>query len=182
MKKLKCDLSTASINAIVNELVSYNNSLPSKCRQFVDLLTDVGIKVAYQNVGQYRNYLMFSKTINSESTGCTAILIGQNVSRFISEWLVKNEQGQEEIKRAEVSPILMAEFGSGFRSQNAHNSTNWQGTFPGQTHAFEGSWSWKDLNGIWHYSTGESPTMPIYKAHLSMYSDIRRIARQVFGG
>ena len=59
-----------------------------------------------------------------------------------------------------------------------------QGTFPGQTHAFEDSWWYKEWDengkGEWKRGRGVTPTHPMYHAKMKMYEQIYNVARKVF--
>ena len=184
MKTIKFKLNTESINNAINELKKYRDSLPGKCQEFVDRLVSMGISVASMNTGDYTNYIEFSKEVNPEKYGATAIMKASS-ENIVRRWLTK-----EGVMEAEVSPILMAEFGSGNYASNAGSGQPnaslamqlgmGQGTFPGQTHAFDEEWHWLDLSGEWHSSSGEIPTMPVFKAFLEMENDVKMVAKEVF--
>ena len=166
-----------SIQNAINELNKYNSDLTKKCEQFVKELADVGINVGRQNCGPYTNYIVFSKQVNPSKYGCTAIFCATNTGMITAEW-----QTKDGIKTAYVNPILMEEFGSGWYAEDMFDSgVGGQGTFPGQTHAFDSQWSWKDLNGELHSSRGEKPYHPMFNAYNEMFYQIRTIARRVFG-
>jgi hypothetical protein len=84
----------------------------------------------------------------------------------------------------------MAEFGSGWEASDASGQPNaeaarrlgmGQGSFPGQTHAFDkDGWWYKDLDGEWHNTTGITPSMPMWNALIAMENDIVNVARQVY--
>jgi hypothetical protein len=178
MKKLVLKLDTKSINETINELNKYRSSLRSKSEQLVNRLLDEGIKVAYQHVGKYTGYVEFTKDVQG-GTEVVGILTGKDTQPFISTWKVKGGE-----KTAEVSGILMSEFGSGWLANVIWNVSGvGQGTFPGQTHATDpNGWFWEDLNGHKHHSIGETPQYPMYSADMTMLSQIDTIAREVFNG
>lgn len=179
-KVLKANIfSTSSIQELQKQLKDYKDSLNDKCEQFVRELADSGISVAKQNVGNYGKYITFSVKKEQSTNGCKGILLASNTGIIKSEWRTKDG-----VKTADVSPLLMAEFGSGMRAENPMDVPGvGQGTFPGGTHGKDPSgWWWMDMNGEWHHSRGVSPTMPMYHASLEMITRIQDIAKKVFGG
>ena len=90
-----------------------------------------------------------------------------------------------EKKTAVLSPILLAEFGSASYAEVLFDVEGvGQGTFPGQTHAFEDSWWYKEWDengkGEWKRGFGVTPTHPMYHAEMKMYEQVYNIARKVF--
>ena len=175
--KLQARLNQRSINHLIGELKKYGNSLESKTELFVSRLIDEGISVAYQHVGRYAGYVEFTKEIQGGKIQCVGLLIGADSKPFISTWKVKGGE-----KTAEVSGILMSEFGSGWLANVIWNVTGvGQGTFPGQTHATDaGGWWWKDEDGTKHHSIGEVPNYPMHNAEMKMLDRIDAIAKEVF--
>lgn len=177
-KTININLSESSIQNAIKELQDYKQSILNKSKQLVSELADEGIIVAKSNVGNFGKYITFTKTITESQNGCTAIILATETGQIISQW--KTSDG---IKSADVSPLLMAEFGSGFKAQNPlNNPKGGQGTFPGQTHAFDKEgWYWIDLNNELHHSYGITPTMPIYKTYKYLEEEIMSKAKEVFG-
>lgn len=178
MKKLTMTLDTNSIKNVIDELEKYRLTLEAKSEELVNRLLDEGIKVAYQHVGRYAGYVEFTKDVQGGQQ-CVGVLTGKDTQPFISTWKVK---GGERV--AEVSGILMSEFGSGWLANVIWNVSGvGQGTFPGQTHAFDPQgWYWTDQDGVKHHSKGEQPHYPMYFADMTMLSQIDSIAREVFNG
>jgi len=190
-KRITFTLSQKSIQQAMKELKAYRDSLPVKCETFVSRLAEIGISAARANVNpEYGNYITFHSEIDSPSKyGCKGLLIATQTGLVRRQWrTIGNATG---IETADVSPLLMAEFGSGARASDASGQKNasWaaevgagRGTFPGQEHAFdEGGWYWMDLDGEWHHSSGETPTMPMWNAYDQMFQSIANIAKEVFG-
>lgn len=179
MKKvIKGELSVEGIKDIQRQLEEYKKQLQSNTLKLAERLADVGIVTAKSNVGNFGKYIIFSKRIEFSEGGCKVIMYARNESEIISQW--KTSDG---IKTARVSPLLMAEFGSGKRAKNPKGINGvGQGTFPGQTHAFfdEEGWYWQDLDDVWHHSYGITPTMPMYNASLEMIRSIESVAREIF--
>lgn len=178
-RKFSTDLSVKGIMNLKKQITDYrDNLLPSRCQELVRKLAESGILVAKQNVGNFGKYITFSVKTEQNTNGCKAIMLATNTGIIHSEW-----QTKEGVKSADVSPLLMVEFGSGLRAENPMNIPGvGTGTFPGQTHAEnpEGWW-WMDLDGEWHHSYGITPKMPMYKASMEMYTRVIAIAREVFG-
>lgn len=177
LKKLTLNLSTQSVGKIIDEIDDYTKSLPKKCQIFSERLADLGIKIAYDKT--VSSGVAFIKEMENLEYGCKTLMIGKDLFKIHQQWV---KQGGE-VGEAEISPLLMSEFGSGWKAENPQNIEGFgQGTFPNQTHAFDvGGWSWFGLDNQWHHSTGIAPTMPMYSAFLEMYSQIEKIAKDVFG-
>lgn len=178
-RKIKMSLSQSSIQNAIHEIKTYKRELIQKTQIFVQRLAESGINIASDNVGGYGKYIMFYTELTPQVNGCKAVMVATNTGLIKSEW--RTEDG---VKSADVSPILMAEFGSGLRANNpkAAELGMGTGTFPGQTHAEDPSgWWYMDLDGEWHHSYGVTPSMPMYKATMEMQRNIGKIAKEVFG-
>lgn len=202
MKRIKMSLDVNSINNAIRELQAYENSINRKTQIFLEKLMEVGIRTAKANtgivddLGNIQNLVSFIAQFEPTSDGCTAIMIASDITKIHKEWVSMEMDANGEgtgilfKKSADVSPLLMAEFGSGFEAKAevqkpGYNmpsiGSNPQGTFPGQTHAFDpGGWSWMDIEGNWHHSKGITPTQPMYQAYAEMRRQIRKIAKEVF--
>jgi len=181
MKRLNISLTTqGSLNKSIEYLEQYKKELVQKSELFVSTLIDLGIEAGQLNSGQYNGYIVFRKELNSKKDGCDGLLIATDREKIIRQWY---RGGQ--LVSAEVSPLLMAEFGSGWLAQVLFPSVEGkvgQGTFPGQIHAKDPKgWFWVTPDGEKHYSKGESPTHPMHEAYVAMYSQIDKVAREVFG-
>lgn len=178
-RRFKSDLSVDGIEALKNQLLAYKQSLNDKCQLFIQRLGEEGIIVAEQNVGGFGKYITFSTNItSSDINGCKGVMVATNTGIITSQWLTQDGE-----KSADVSPLLMVEFGSGLRAKNPKNIPGvGTGSFPGQTHASDPSgWWYKDLDGVWNHSYGITPKMPMYKASVEMHKKINKVAREVFG-
>lgn len=178
--KLDISLNSRSLNHAIGELKRYRESLAVKNETFVRKLLDVGIKMAEQNVGGYGKYIQFYKQ-GKGGIRTVGFLIADD-NPITVEWDYKGEK-----KTAQVSPLLMAEFGSGRLAEVLFAISGvGQGTFPGQTHANDPKgWNYKEWDenhkGKWHHSIGSRPTHPMYKADMEMIQQIETIGREVFG-
>ena len=177
-KPINVSLSESSIQGAIRQLQQYKQEILNKCEKLVSELADSGIEVGKSNTGNFGHYIIFSKKLQPNSNGCTAIVVATETGKIISQW-----QTSDGIKTADVSPLLMAEFGSGWRAQpHFDDDRGGQGTFPEQTHAFDSEgWYWRDLEGNLHHSYGITPTMPMYKAYSHMEQNIINKAKEVFG-
>lgn len=175
-RRLKGDLSIRGIDNIIKGLENYKLTLNEKCEEVVSRLADVGISIAVHYTGQFASFITFTKEVQPNANGYTAIMYGTNSARNVSKWYT-----QEGEKTAEISSILMAEFGSGAYAVEGH-----RGTFPNQKHAFQDAWWYAtavDENGKptkWVKSSGIHPTMPMYNASLEMRATVHLIVSEVF--
>lgn len=175
----KSDLSIKGIEQLKKDLLNYKNStLPNLCEQYVAALAQEGISVAKQNVGGFGKYITFSVKTEVSKDGCKALLLASENGKIISTW-----KSYGEIKTAEVSPLLMTEFGSGWGAENPMQIPGvGQGTFPGQTHAFDKEgWYWLDENDNLNYSRGITAKMPMYKASIRIQEIAIKKAKEIFG-
>ena len=172
---IKVSLSADSLLKAAEAVRTYKDSLKDKCREFREQLIDIGISTGESNCGKYAGMIVFKR---DDEGADKSLLVATDGKKVIREWRYRGDT-----KSVEVSPLLMAEFGSGWFSENLLEVAGvGQGTFPDQKHAFdEGGWRWTTLDNVTHHSVGEIPTHPMYAAMMQMQSDIDRIARQVFG-
>lgn len=176
-RKFTTDLSVSGIKALQKQLQDYQKDLVQKCEEFVSRLAESGIEVAKHNTGNFGHYITFSVKTEPNKDGCKAILLATETGKIVSSW-----QTKDGIKTADVSPLLMVEFGSGWRAENPMDVPGvGQGTFPNQSHAYDrNGWWWTDLDGKLHHSYGITPQMPMYNASLEMNRKIWETAKDVF--
>lgn len=177
-RTLKTNLSVSGIKSLQKQLEDYKKDLVSKCQEYVRRLAEIGIETAKHNTGNFGHYITFSVKTEPNKDGCTALMIATETGKIVSRW-----QTKDGIKSADVSPLLMVEFGSGWRAENPMDVPGvGQGTFPDQSHAFDKEgWYWKDLDGNLQHSYGITPKMPMYNAYLAMEQKIFETAKDVFG-
>lgn len=171
-------LSVKEVQAAIKEVKEYQKSLDYQCEELCRRLTAEGILLAKTHIGSsgFGKHIRLSSEITPNQAGCKAILYMEDISKIVSEW-----QTLEGTKSAVVSPTLMIEFGSGLKARNPKGIQGvGKGTFPGQTHAEQGSWWYMDLDGEWHNSTGVSPKMPMYNAGKELKEKIISIAKAIF--
>ncbi|MBR1631357.1 MAG: hypothetical protein IJ680_05830 [Paludibacteraceae bacterium] len=171
--RINISLSDFGIRKAVDALKDYDRQLQNKCAMFVDKMAEVGIATAKLNCGDYGNVITFSKQLSVGEHGANGKLIAVGTPVF-------RRRGGETI---EADPLLLAEFGSGWNAKVLDKVDGvGQGTFPGQTHAFDPrGWWYVDEHGESHHSYGESPTFPMHSAAIAMLFDINRVAKEVFG-
>lgn len=178
-KKITMNLSVTSIQNAIKEIKDYQNDLNRKCELLCQRLCQEGLQIAQSHIGSsgFGKYIHLGSEITPQQAGCKAILYMEDATKIKSDW-----QTQDGVRSAEVSPALMLEFGSGLKAENpAGISGVGTGTFPGGKHGTEPGWYYMDLDGVWHYSTGVSPKMPMYYAGKELREKIVTIAREVFG-
>lgn len=177
-----------SINSIdkftegLKKIQAYQNDMDRKINLALNRLADEGVAVCY-SCNSFGSMILF--TSSQASTGvpdiAEVVLIGRDVDKIISRWKYKGG-----VKEAEVSPLLMSEFGSGNFADNSQFENSpiqgvGQGTFPGQTHAFEASWHWVDADtNEYHTSSGLKPTYPMLTARNHMMLRVATVFREVF--
>ena len=169
---------TKSIKEVIDLLEDYKRNLNDKVGEFVNRLLDVGIETAQANTGDYGQYIQFEKKIEG-TNDVIGVLIATD-TKVLSQW-----QTSKGVVGYEVSPLLLAEFGSGWLSKVKYDIQGvGQGTMPNSKgHATDlKGWFWKDLDGKKHHSYGEKPTYPMYSAISAMLFEIDRIANEVFNG
>lgn len=178
--KINIKMDTRSTKMAIRNVRKYQERLQKACRQYVEELANLGIKVAKGNEGAYAGKILYDKKIEPKAHGCTCIMIAEG-AEIERKWKTKGG-----IQTANVNALLMSEFGSGWLADN-DMAKEWganagQGTFPDQKHAFDTrGWWWTDEDGITHHhSFGEEPTYPMYNAYLEMYQQMNTIAKKVF--
>lgn len=178
-KKISFGLSVREVQNAIKELRQYQSDLNRKCEELCRRLTAEGMLIAQAHIGSsgFGKYIHLGSEITPQQAGCKAVLYMEDTTKIKSEW-----QTKEGVRSAEISPALMLEFGSGMKAENpAGISGVGQGTFPGQTHAFDkGGWWYMDLDGNWHHSIGISPKMPMYYAGKELREKVLTAAREVF--
>lgn len=177
-RHITVQLNEQSVQDAIDEIEKYRDSLVWKCTVLVSELQKIGIETAVENVGKYGTLVVFEKTaVEQTGTGARCAISARDAMKIISSWKTK-----EGVKSVEVSPMLMAEFGSGQHALDDPKVPGvGQGTFPGQKHAFDPQgWKWQDLQGRWHRSKGQVPTFPMHRASVEMQNKIVEVARRVF--
>lgn len=177
--------STDGINNAIAQIHAYEQRLELATKRLVSELGKRGIHIAQMsNVGDFAQYIVFGKRVYVSSKEIyIEVLYGKNTQLVTVEWdMTKNGQivGKH---TAEVNPILMTEFGSGFLADNPSGFNKvpvGQGTFPNQKHAFQPTgWRWYE-DGVMHESNGSPAYAPMHNAFIGMHMEIMNVAREVF--
>lgn len=173
-KTLKADLSTEGIQSIIDQLNDYVNvELKHKADVLVRKLAEIGITVAeYSVYSDFRPYIEFRYDTISLGAG---ELVGEDVKLIHRIWYTK---GGQVSGKADISPLLMSEYGAGPYALQGH-----RGTFPGQKNAFRSEWYWYDESGTKHSSEEDYTmvsTQPMHRALLEMIRKAEAVAREVF--
>lgn len=180
---IKAKLNSADIKRMAVDVERYQIEFQIKVHTVLQRLADKGIAAAAMSVGNMGRYITFSK--QNDPYGVT--VVAQETSVIIAEWIRYGH-----LVHAEVSPLLMSEFGAGrhaiiWEGVTEHTNTLpdgkqiGRGTFPNQTHAFENSWYYMDLSGNWQVASGVKPTRPLHNAVLEIITQVEATAREVFG-
>ena len=184
--RLKAKLSSGSLKQMADDLLSYKDGFINNLRIFRQELGYKGIRVAMSSASQGfgGQYIMFEMTDSENQT----VLVARETSQILSEWLYYGE-----VVQAWVSPLLMAEFGSGKYAVTWVDSTGnstptlsdgtpvGRGSFPDQRNAFKDSWWYMDLSQNWHQASGITPTRPMHNAVIEIITQVERTAKEVFG-
>ena len=174
-KVIPMTLSQKSVQNVIKELRSYQNSLERKCEEYVIRLAKEGENVAIEAINESpigKTVILQAKKEPSKM-GCKAILVATG----------KTYQAEG---REPFYTILAIEFGSGIYYNPEPNPKENDlgfgvGTFPGQIHAFKDGWYYLGKDDKWHYTHGIRATMPMFKASEEIIQKYIEIAKEVFG-
>lgn len=187
MRKIWISLTdSSSIDRAIKELVAYKDEIRVKTQAFVERLMDSGIQTAMENEGEYAGMIVFSKDIDVSENGVKGVLIATDGEKIVKTWYAskKNAQQKKNARSYEISPLLMAEFGSGWYAEVLDKVSGvGQGTYPSPYgHATDpDGWYWYDEDAHKQHSYGESPSFPMHSALVAMAFDISRIGKEIFG-
>lgn len=185
-------LDSKELFKLSSELLKYADDFENKVRIFLERLAQVGISVAVANSGVFSRYIVYS--IKQENN--TTVKLVASSEPIESAWYVSSKS--EEQRTEVISPILMAEFGSGhyaIQGTGEAAGLGGQGTLNVYGHAFDpNGWYWwseeasqdgvlkKSKNGRFLYkSDGLPPAQPLHKAVMACIEQVEEIAREVFG-
>lgn len=192
MKLSASALNANSLQKLADELRKYADSLPIKIQQFLEALADRGIEVARANEGDWSGYIIYTKeSLKDLGAGEYGIsLVARDRSEITNSWYVSASPNAE-MRSDTLSPLLMAEFGSGAYQvdnygvgrlpdsmEHGGDSNGWY--WWSDVYRDGEAVSWKNGRYLFH-SYGTPPTMPIHNAVMTMIEEIDSIARSVFG-
>lgn len=181
-RTLNIGLSPSQFDDVIKELKDYRDRiLPMRIEEFTQRLTDRGIEIAksytgfVDDMGNASSLIEFRKDVSLIPYGCQSILVMEDRMPMSVSWLTYGDK----VKTEQISPTLMYEFGSGKHAIDGH-----RGTFPRSdgkpSKGNKDVWSYKSLDGSWHSFSGITPTQPMYHAVNDLYSEIVKIAKEVF--
>lgn len=166
-----------SIEKSLKGLIGFN--LETKMQEFLDKCGERGIQIAKERCGsEYRDYIDFSKEIN----GHTVTVKAEDLKTIPKHWVYAGK-----IKYENVSPIMLAEYGSGNFFQNywlndVTKETSIYRSGNPMPNANKSIWYWQEeFGGEKEYSSGEEPTMPMFNSYMTLMDEINEIADSVFG-
>lgn len=168
-KKIKMNLSVASVENAIKEIDKYKQSLPYKAEQLMYELGKIGIKQIESSMARITgdsdpNHYAYVK-LNSFGSYARATII------------------------LEGKDIAFIEFGAGITYNGAVGSGNGFGEKLGYTIGSYGkgqganeSWTYFDEEqGRFRKSKGTKAAMPMYNAHKEINAELIKVAKKVFG-
>lgn len=169
-KKISISLSHKSIENAIKELNQYKEDLRRKNDEFVKRLAELGMPVINQNISAAAG--------DSDKSHNTYIKVNSFGDYSQATLIVEGRD------------ILFIEFGAGVHfNGSAGSSPHPKGQEFGYTIGSYGKGHGK--NDFWYYyadtgeavrSYGTEATMPVYRASVEIIQNIRKIAKEVFGG
>lgn len=189
--KYTVNLNVKELSKLAEDLNKYADSFEEKVKTFLDKLADLAISVASVNEGDFSGYIVYSK----EFGGGNSIKIMAKDSQVITNsWYAGSKS--KELRQETISPLLMAEFGSGHYAIS-EAGIGGQGTLNEYGHAFDSNgWYWwtddvtqvtsgdamiSAANGRWKFhSYGTPPSRPLHNAVMACINEVEEIAREVF--
>ena len=190
-------LDSNELTALAHKLDMYAARFEINVRRFLSRLADLSISVARVNEGDFAGYIAYSKVFETEGGEQTVRMIAKS-DPITRSWYVSSTSNEP--KEETISPLLMAEFGSGhyaIQSEGEAAGLGGQGTLNLNGHAFDANgWYWwtddagmgsdahliKDENGRFKYhSYGQHPSQPLHNAVMACIREVEGIAREVFG-
>lgn len=173
-----CDIS--SVRNAIKELKGFKKELKENVSNALSKLADDGIAVAEANCGDFGSHISFSKEYSSN--GQTVKIVAKNMSDMLVVWSA--DKNVSDTKTATISPLLMAEFGSGGLAENIYGVPGvGKGTFPSHTNSppninhakNRDSWFYYDMQGNLRMSKGIKPTHPMHRAALEIVKKSERL-------
>jgi len=191
---MRVSLDTKELDALADYLDNYAKTFEQKVQTFLEKLAEKGIEVASVNGGDFSSYIVYSKKVES---GTKVLMIAKDREEITNSWYASSTS--KELRQETISPLLMAEFGSGHYAISAEGEASGlggQGTLNKYGHAFDSNgWYWwsddatsmdgkllNEKDGRWRFhSRGTHPSQPLHKAVMACIEQVEGIAREVFG-
>jgi len=189
----KVGLNTRDLDRLADYLDNYADTFNEKVTLFLNKLADKAIEVGAANGGDFSRFIFYSKKLEDGTT----IYVSATSKLIRTEWYAGSKS--PETRSEVISPLLMAEFGSGHYAIENENAPGLggQGTLNKYGHAFdEEGWYWyaemppkgnatpvkTASNGrVKYHSKGNIPTRPLHKAVMACIQQVTEIAQEVFG-
>lgn len=195
MKTFSLSLDPNELRQTANDLREYAEQFQMKAKRFFDACADHGIMIAQMHEGDFGGYIVYSKRFEEAGEEYSVSIVATDTP--ITKAWYTSATG-DNMKSATISPLLMAEFGSGWKAlEEIPAGVNaGHGTLNTYGHAFQqNGWSWwtddasdqegaemiKAKNGRWLFkSTGTPPSRPLHNATQSLIRDVEGIAVAIF--
>lgn len=195
MKTFDISLNPSELRQAAEELRAYADDFKTKVKMFFDACADHGIMIATMHEGDFAGEIVYSKKFE-EQGGEFCVYIVATDTPIRRAWYTSAKGGK--MKEAYIRPLLMAEFGSGFKalSDIPAGVNAGQGTLNTYGHAFqENGWTWwssdasdqegasmiNSKEGRWLFrSYGTPPSRPLHHAVQSLIRDVEGIALSIF--
>lgn len=158
-----------SIQNAINQINATKNKINNATKQYVDTLANAAYKVAETNINEstLKNHVHLRiEDLSTPDVACKRVVAeGEDMAMGFDS-------------------LLGIEYGAGIHYNKTPNPDAdadgyGVGTFPGQTHAFEDGWAFKDEEGKWIYTHGVKATMPMYKARMEVLKQKDRVVKGV---
>lgn len=187
-RHIRLSLNKASdLRNAVKDLRTFKNEINTKTERFLWLLLEKGKITAQVTSGVWGRFISFTREVHVMGDRYECLLIATDGQKVLKEWYPTKLDAQRgtNVRSYHVSPILLAEFGSGWLVDVLYAIPGvGQGTMPNNYgHAADpDGWYWYDKNGVKHHSIGEAPKYPMHNAMLRMMEEIQSTAKEVWNG
>ena len=190
--KYRVSLDPNELYALADKLDEYSKEYEVKVNQFLLRLADLGISVAKANGGIFGSYIVYSKDFEENGETKTVKMMASDSTTITNKWYPSSSS--IDLREETISPILMAEFGSG-QYAIEFEDLGGRGTLNEYGHANSNGWGWwtDDPSGrdgdiqriekgrFLMTSDGTPPAQPLHKAVMACIEQVYGIAEEVFG-
>lgn len=162
-KVIKMGLSTSSINAAINQLRAYRNSLDAKKDELLKRLGEIGVREASVRfaTAMYDGTNDSSVSLETNRNGYVIVAKGQAVAFIEFGAGVYHNTGEPYPDPRPEGIVGIGEYGKGHGKRQA--------------------WGYKDDSGELVITHGNPAAMPMWYASEEMRKSILQIAKEVFG-
>lgn len=180
---MKIEFNLNDIDNMLKFIDVYQKRIEESTEEIGEKLMKLGEETARQYIpSEWSNNIKIDteqKKVRSKDETKVRYVMKVTDSPIRSEWRGKNGKTEG----YDVSPMLLAEFGSGWLADVKYDSMQGivgQGTMPNaKGHAFDPmGWGWRDLQGNYHRSIGIRPTYPLFRAITAMKNEAESIAEK----